>query len=348
MRLELKVVNILLFLLLLLVLVKYYNQKESEFEIHPGVRGVSLMEKASKDLMISHNVESNEDLSQVKVAIVTLYHGSSMELKSVTEPEKQKYCEIQGYDYINAFEEPAIRDLINHPIIQRNFYAIKFYAIKYYFEKYDYIMWSDADSIFWNKSRSLSDAGILDPNFELVLATGHPQDWKWGMIVNLGHFLMKRSEWSLKFLNEAINAADSPHCPPQPLGDMNSWQKLCLEKGDGTGAQFWLSDQSIVNSLLRSSENPLDFACHVKWVNMRDMNSEVPWYSNDDLVIHTPGRPNRDRITFFNDIKTNGIPKDYHPKDWRVNSGLFNDYKGAGWNIPCKQLLTDINNAEDI
>lgn len=108
----------------------------------------------------------------------------------------------------------------------------------------------------------------------------------------------------------------------------------------------------MVHAITRSSRLPTDFACHVRWLNMRDMNSEQPWFRNGDLVVHLPGRSNAGRQEFFQklqemtDFSTGTI--DYErrlemwvePLDWKVGRGLFADTRGAGWNIPCRNLYS--------
>jgi hypothetical protein len=203
--------------------------------------------------------------------------------------------------------------------------------------------------MFLNHSKSLQDAGAFDDQFDFIVTVGHPMDWHWGKLVNTGHFLAKSTPWTRRFLDEmwSLLPGAGKSCPSRIYPLMNGWLDGC--SGDGTGMSFWLGDQGVFHATARSSLIPTDHLCHIKWVNMRDMNSEVPWYDDGDLVVHLPGRGNSERHKVFEAFnqrtdfdtgvvkdKSGVLQNDLH--DWRVKRGLFRDYVGAGWNIPCVDL----------
>lgn len=86
---------------------------------------------------------------------------------------------------------------------------------------------------------------------------------------------------------------------------------------------------------------------------MRDMNSQHPWFDDGDLVLHLPGMSFDQRKQIFTDFLNpinfdentgtrlvDGVASfqnDLH--DWRVRPGLWEQYRGAGWNIPCREMF---------
>lgn len=84
---------------------------------------------------------------------------------------------------------------------------------------------------------------------------------------------------------------------------------------------------------------------------MRDMDSELPWFDDGDLVLHLPGKSNAERIPIFEQVlrtvqfetgtRAEGpdrLESGLHG-DWRVKPGLFSDYLGVGWNVPCQDMF---------
>jgi hypothetical protein len=83
---------------------------------------------------------------------------------------------------------------------------------------------------------------------------------------------------------------------------------------------------------------------------MKDMNSEYPWFTDGDLILHLPGKSNDFRNKVFNLVEKNtdfdtgtvknkeGILKNID-EDWRVQSHLFHHYLKAGWNVKCRDIV---------
>ena len=86
-------------------------------------------------------------------------------------------------------------------------------------------------------------------------------------------------------------------------------------------------------------------------MNMRDMNSQYPWFDDGDLIVHFPGMSNVRRLELMDAFLQNQnvkfdtgtrqrkdglLANDLH--DWRVRPGLMDQYRGAGWNIACDEL----------
>lgn len=97
--------------------------------------------------------------------------------------------------------------------------------------------------------------------------------------MNTGHFMVQSTAWSKQFFDRAWDfrpSTDQSQCPSVIYHPINNWLVPC--SGKGKSLNYWLGDQGLFHALVRSSPYTTDYACHIRWVNMRDMNSELPWY----------------------------------------------------------------------
>ena len=306
---------------------------------------------------------------QHRVAVVSMYHSGASELVASTKDNKMQYAKRNGYVFIDAGEDAVLKAEMEKARGKESGFdmALKFFVLARVLDgkftdamdgpnkgKVDWVLWSDADAMFLNHSKSLELAGVADDDFDLVLPGGHPQDWHWGQILNAGHFAVRNSPWGRYYVDMAWRTAIKANdhsliggCPANPYGNINGWLNVC------SGGGYWLGDQGIAHAVTRQSHLPTNASCHIKWVNMRDMNSEAPWFRNGDLVVHLPGRGNKERAEFFGIVKRittweTGELWDEYAKtlwaeklDWRVGRGLFADTKASSWNVACRELFHD-------
>ena len=117
------------------------------------------------------------DRISAKVAIVSMFKDGAAALKARTMENKRDYAARHGYDFIDAYEDPALRPELDNPANNRDVFFLKFRLLRHYLDRYDYLLWLDGDTLFLNHSRSLVDAGVLDPQFDMVVPVGHSMDW---------------------------------------------------------------------------------------------------------------------------------------------------------------------------
>ena len=141
-------------------------------------------------------------------------------------------------------------------------------------------------------------------------------------------------------------------CPPvpdeyDPL--LNHWIIPCGGGGSAEDIWYWQSDQGVFHALTRSSRYPSDFLCHVKFVNMRDLNSLYPSFDDGDFIVHFLGQTIFSRRALFKDFLENVDVETGRRRnmdgllaneldDWRAVPGLQDQYRGAGWNVGCREL----------
>ncbi|XP_077241981.1 alpha-1,2-galactosyltransferase gmh3-like [Tasmannia lanceolata] len=190
---------------------------------------------------------------------------------------KREYAEKGGYDFIDA------SDLID---ISRPPSWSKILAVRSQLQNYDWVFWNDADTLVTNSSISLErilQAVVGNKDFQsspdLILTediTG----------VNAGIFFVRRSQWSLDFLNTWWN--------------LTAFVRLGSSKS---------GDNDALKYMIRSLPSD-EFESHVRISPMQCLFNSYPWfptwktalrlitspkttwqgaYSNGDFMVHLAG-----------------------------------------------------------
>jgi len=135
--------------------------------------------------------------------IALLTHGDSKmsEWKRRSTPNKRDYCNRHGYDFL-LFEDrysdrpPAWDKIV---LLQQGL------------PKYDYILWSDPDSIILNKEFKIEDLIAEGISFRITFQGYYEGTMTEILPINAGVFLIKNSEFSMKFLQEIWDKEEYIH-----------------------------------------------------------------------------------------------------------------------------------------
>lgn len=238
----------------------------------------------------------NSFKKQSNIAIVT-YFAPGTQYESILEPivieNKRTYAKTNGYDFINVFDhEDLILDYKEHGNIHffkaSHYYKLRLIPLLLRKYEYQWIMWSDGDAIFLNHSLKLEPH--LDNNYDLIFTSNSPNAQKWSQIINTGHFFVKNSPWSIKFMYQAYGLSFA-NCFEYLEGKapINGWLNMCESR-----EKFLLADQRILQYYVSYTPRNV-YGCHFKHLPFHKFNSEFPWYQEGDLVVHFPGRPVDDK-----------------------------------------------------
>lgn len=286
---------------------------------------------------------------KLRIAIVTHHSGDAYgyALSKLTLENKRQYAKKHGYDLYDASSNKFIADKIQEEKSQmRNFFFFKYRAMLEILKggeatggkEYDWVIWSDADSIYLNMGKRYED--IIDERFDAILTIGAPDHPQWRDIVNAGSLMVRGTEWGMQFLDDVLDLSRK-HCMefveqyPEAKTPINGWLQVCSQEG-----HFWLSDQGILQSLFFFRE--AHYKCHVKKTWFRVMNSEFPWYGDGDLVVHFPGRhiDERKRLikAFFKyaNFKTGKVNRKYTDL-LDIDDAMTNDL------VQLEELYEDVN-----
>lgn len=212
----------------------------------------------------------------MKKFLIFTYHDDSMkddysfaEVGKLTLESKIDYCKIHGYDFYLK-DKDFSKDRV-----------IGYERIKIFLENidsYDWLWYLDADAMIMNQTIRLEN--IIDDNYNMIIAQNLNN--KNIIEINDGSILLKRSEWSKKYLNY-INSLEDYFFHP--------WS--CMQA---------LIDYINVTHIEEAKKN-------IKIVHPRYFNShyhEWTTHSNfkiGDFVLHAVGSHNNYRIKLFNEMK---------------------------------------------
>jgi hypothetical protein len=129
------------------------------------------------------------------ISVLTLYDESFTSLAAISTPNKRRYAQRHGYDYL---EQKGILDISRPPAWS------KIRALLRHLADYDWIFWTDADSLIMNPALRLES--FLDPGYDMVVSAD-PSG------LNTGHFLLRRSDWSFSFLEATYRQVQFIHHP---------------------------------------------------------------------------------------------------------------------------------------
>ena len=135
------------------------------------------------------------------IALLTFGDDNVKEWNSISFPNKQQYCQLNGYTCITE----TIATTSRHPAWAKIDLLLK------YIDDYDWIFWSDTDSLIMNFDFKLEN--LIYKNKNLILCES-------GGTICTGEFFIRRCDWSRKFLSE-VNKYDFHDYP---------WEQAAFEK----------------------------------------------------------------------------------------------------------------------
>ncbi|KAF4706915.1 hypothetical protein FOZ62_028940 [Perkinsus olseni] len=162
--------------------------------------------------------------------------------------------------------------------------------------------WSDRGFPHWSKlliARHLLEGHGLSraPEIEDHLVTPNPsKDFIFSgereMVINTGHFLLRKSQWSLDFLKEVYRMYPSPGFVEQGsviayLAGATSKDPLEVQKAKFN--RLMVSSVSPVDAEKAQSLFPEQIRSHVQVMAMKTMNSYLNIYTKGDWILHFSG-----------------------------------------------------------
>lgn len=191
-------------------------------------------------------------MSAPAIAVLSLFDERFAPLAALSVPNKRRYAERHGYAYL---EEREVLDP------SRPAAWSKIPALLRHLPDYDWIFWSDVDSLIMNPALPLES--FLDPAYDMV-ASEDPSG------LNTGHFLLRRSEWSVRFLTETYGQVEFVHHP-------------------------WWEQRAMLHLL---GESPAH-AARVKILTKRALNSYRWDFCDGDFLIHFVYEPLEVRLRYM-------------------------------------------------
>jgi glycosyltransferase involved in cell wall biosynthesis len=145
----------------------------------------------------------------MKIALLT-FECPPADYRSLSFPNKEKYCLKHGYDFLSYTERASDRP--------PSWDKIKY--LRKHIDNYDWIFWTDSDSVIVNDKVRLET--FIDTEKDLVIQLDEASDKT--KAINAGQIFLRNSEWGKWFLGEAWNN--------EKYGtsiDHSDWEQACIK-----------------------------------------------------------------------------------------------------------------------
>jgi Protein of unknown function, DUF273 len=189
------------------------------------------------------------------------------EIAKLTQPSKEEYCKIHGYDFINYEIQEYWREI--------GWYKIN--VIKEKLKDYDYIMYIEADCLITNYNIKIEDVA-LESDFTVsrnVISKG----WEG---INCGNLIIKNSQWSVDFINKLDNKKEFYH-------------------------DSWAEQRALINELenidILEKGKHINFTSMRQMGGFYHQWYEKDRWKHGDWIIHLAGCSNEFRYNMFNFLK---------------------------------------------
>jgi galactosyl transferase GMA12/MNN10 family len=174
-------------------------------------------------------------------------------LLEMTWPNKQKYCDKHGY---KLFNESKSLDQKRPPSWSKIRAAQRLLAE----ENCDWVFWMDADTVIMNSEKSIEDLLPLpESGIDLLLTRQKGNSW------NAGAWMIRRSNWSLEFLDHWWNMEE--FVKPKGLA----------VSGDNDALKSYLTDMDVDY-----------FNQHISVPDRCNFNSVAKWNTPEEAAALTP------------------------------------------------------------
>ena len=218
-------------------------------------------------------------MKKYKILVFTYANTNSHEgcsfqrLLDITNPSKEEYCKIHGYDFI------CKTDLTHNHKNDIGWEKIK--IINEYIDQYDYIFYVEADAIIMNQTIKIEN--LIDENYDIFVSINKrvPEE---RYEINCGTLLVKCSSWSKQFM---LDLYSKKHIKHHDYPDN------------------WAEQIALIKELVNSPETRK----HFKLMHLRYFNSFYrPDFPDDtfkmgDFILHAVGMPNSMRETLLDECK---------------------------------------------
>ena len=206
-------------------------------------------------------------------------------LLDMTWPNKQHYCDKHGYQ---LFNESAQLDTSRPPSWSKIRAAHRLLTE----EDCDWVYWMDADTVIMNSDKRIEEfLPTPETGIDLVIARQKGPSW------NAGAWLLRRSAWSLHFLEQWWNYTD--HIRPKGLsvsGDNDALRTHLRAMDPAEFAEHIAVPprclfNSVAKFMTREEKNP--FVTHPELVQLQSWYLDLERYHLGDLVAHVAGVHNK-------------------------------------------------------
>lgn len=173
------------------------------------------------------------------IAVITLGTSNILCYSKYVFEINRSYCERNKYTYIQYNETlDALRPIPWSKIL----------AVKNHIDNFEWIMWIDADAMFFNHDILIEDR--IDENYNLIIGKACGDTWTENnnsdfVNVNTGSFIIRgKSLWSSFLLNNIYSRID---CINSKWWENYALMKIILENNNIINSKIKIIDQELIN-----------------------------------------------------------------------------------------------------
>lgn len=172
------------------------------------------------------------------IAVVTLGTDNILDYSKYIFDINRSYCEKYGYTYIQYN---------NSLDVSRPAPWSKIIAVKKNLNNFDWILWIDADAMFFNHDIKIEDR--IDNSYNLIIGKSCGDSWEENETeffnINSGCFIVKgKCEWSVSLLENIYSRAD---CINNKWWENYALMKIILENNYTINSKIKILDQELIN-----------------------------------------------------------------------------------------------------
>lgn len=202
----------------------------------------------------------------MKIAVITLGTKNISEYSRYSFDINKAYCEKHGYTYIQYND---IIDSSRPPAWS------KILAIKNHIDAFDWLMWIDADAIFYNHDIRIEER--IDEQFNLIISKGCGDTWGDVNIpdnanLNTGVFLIRgKVKWSVDLLNNIYGRTNRLN---HRWWENQAFSDIYLENKLEINGKIKVVDQHLLNGYENTLYGYFDFHHEQYTLHWAGMNEE--------------------------------------------------------------------------
>ncbi len=183
----------------------------------------------------------------MKILLLSLADGSFADIGAISSPNKQRYADRRGYDFLCV---DYVRDS------NRSASWNKILWLEKLLPEYDWVFWTDADSLIMNGEIRLEDV-IGDSSHDLIFTKDENG-------LNAGQFLIRNCCWSLWLLDSIW---DQTQFLDHPWSEQAALMYVLREMSEAHRIEHvrFLPSKNVMNAYVnhyRSDYQPGDFIVH--------------------------------------------------------------------------------------
>lgn len=206
----------------------------------------------------------------MEIAVITLGTSNIRRYSQYAFDINRLYCERQGYTYIQY------NDVLDH---SRPAPWSKILAVKRHLDQFDWIMWIDADAIFFNHDTRIEER--IDDSANFIAGKTCGDSWSDAQLpdfvnINSGSFLIRgKCDWSHSLMNRIYSQTE---CIDHKWWENQALSNIIRENDPEINSKIRILNQHLINGYEHRLYSYFDF-------------------STDQFIIHYAGMSNDDRET---------------------------------------------------